>query len=622
MPGISTHMAIADLIADQLNEETNVDELKKIIQNHEDFFKMGSLGPDMLFFAPDYGDEIKSVLEDVVGFYDNFIQPIEELYEDYIQPVMETIDEVVDVADKELFCSTINTVGNELGVLMDRIFQDASYALMKRDNQYVDIFDMMQPAVQKGEDEKTWYWFDMLHYRKTGDFTKNMWQIAQTDKQKAYVLGYLTHIATDITGHPFVNTAVGGPARSHNQRHHFVENMIDTWVYREIFDTRYTNSKLHRQLPRGKEDFDDSGLGIFASILRHADEIPSELKPIFDMTHNALKNTFTEEPIPERLQEKYLTQKDFNFAYYAILGSLKSSTNSFIPKPSPPTEGMVETIEDAISQFLNHASNPPTNHADNSNMCYSFWKDDCNFSVNSFKNFLENVWENITYLGELVLWVGELLKDIWNIIACTATAPIKLLVKSLLWIAHSALHDLSQELKHYLVLSALIPPEPEWMENNPLAQSSVKLKERSRNYLFSGKEYPHRAQESNEGFLNFPTTQIEHEATIPGPYNYNSTPVDFILNTRDNDGMYDKYLNSDSAEETKNLERRNSFKSIGSSIDLSIELMKELINNNNIPNWNLDADRGFAYKTWEVVNTNGSNPLAWNQSFVVKDKFI
>lgn len=49
MPGISTHMAIADLIADQLNEETNVDELKKIIQNHEDFFKMGSLGPDMLF---------------------------------------------------------------------------------------------------------------------------------------------------------------------------------------------------------------------------------------------------------------------------------------------------------------------------------------------------------------------------------------------------------------------------------------------------------------------------------------------------------------------------------------------------------------------------------------------
>src|SRR5215471_18823951 len=48
---------------------------------------------------------------------------------------------------------------------------------------------------------------------------------------KAYALGWMTHLATDVTGHPFVNEKSGGPYRTHWQRHHLVENHMDALVY-------------------------------------------------------------------------------------------------------------------------------------------------------------------------------------------------------------------------------------------------------------------------------------------------------------------------------------------------------------------------------------------------------
>lgn len=50
---------------------------------------------------------------------------------------------------------------------------------------------------------------DLVHYVRTGDFVANL--IAESDNinQYAFALGALAHYASDITGHPAVNTAVG-----------------------------------------------------------------------------------------------------------------------------------------------------------------------------------------------------------------------------------------------------------------------------------------------------------------------------------------------------------------------------------------------------------------------------
>ena len=72
----------------------------------------------------------------------------------------------------------------------------------------------------------------MLHYRNTGEYGQALWNGAverADDGAKAYALGYLTHIATDVTGHAVVNAIAGGPFRLHWQRqHHPGRNNLDS----------------------------------------------------------------------------------------------------------------------------------------------------------------------------------------------------------------------------------------------------------------------------------------------------------------------------------------------------------------------------------------------------------
>jgi len=621
MPGVATHIAIANMINENL-DENNIDEqkIKDILKENESYFKMGSLGPDMLFFAPDYDNDIHRLLKQITDFYEDIIEPIEEFHEKYIEPITDFIDETGDAIDEAVFCNLFEEVGDECDTLLDRIAQIRNNLLLLGANESVDIFDMIQPEIQKGEDEKKWYWFDMLHYRKTGTYAQTMWNNALTNKQKAYVFGYITHIAADITGHPYVNTAVGGPARSHNQRHHFVENMIDTWVYDKMRNTRFTAANIHKELPCG--DLFDTEESIFRTLFRNADEIPEELEELFNMMHVSMKETFQDEIHPLRIESEYLKEEDFNFAYLAMVASLKSVSSSYIGKPENPTDDMLEAINDAMNDFLEHASNPPTNSASSINVCNPF-SDDCNFSQDALMDFIQSVWENIAYLGELIAWVGQLLKDIWNIIACAVTAPIKVIIKSLFWIIHSSLYTISQEIKQVLVLTALIPPEKEWLTANPIGQSCVKLKDRSPDDgLFNSKYYPHKAQQSNEGFLSYPTTSPEDKSTVPGPYNYGSTPKDFILDAQINSNLYEDYAYADTPEDTRKIAENTRFETIGSSVELAKNLMIKLLNDENIPNWNLDADRGFAYKTWRVTAPSGVNPLAWNSNLSINTQYI
>ena len=60
----------------------------------------------------------------------------------------------------------------------------------------------------------------------------------------------MTHIGTDITGHPFVNEKAGGPYRLHWQRHHLVENHMDGFNVNarqgtDPFYNMYASSALH-----------------------------------------------------------------------------------------------------------------------------------------------------------------------------------------------------------------------------------------------------------------------------------------------------------------------------------------------------------------------------------------
>jgi hypothetical protein len=105
----------------------------------------------------------------------------------------------------------------------------------------------------------------MLHYRNTYDFPRTLAALAQqhqlaadaleaeltqgghvlteeeraqvddarnkADSELAFAIGWITHCATDVVGHPFTNAKCGGPFRLHWQRHHLVENHFDAAAY-------------------------------------------------------------------------------------------------------------------------------------------------------------------------------------------------------------------------------------------------------------------------------------------------------------------------------------------------------------------------------------------------------
>ena len=590
---------------------------------------MGSSGPDLFFFAPDYDVILYPSI--LLPFANDVVQPIRDIYENVIAPVTDIINDVeegVEVVMDELTCNALSTVTDRVDAINESLADIRDSFMVYIFSESINMFDLMRPPLQKGEDEKSWYWFDMLHYRRTGDFLQKMWDNSDTDEQKAYVLGYATHVAADVAGHPYVNQVVGGPARAHNQRHHFIENIMDVWFYDQgqFPSVNITNAKLHQQLPHG-EELDDEGI-LFA-VLEGSVEIKDDLQEIFEMVSQSLNDIFEDEAEHEQHRHPTLTNlidelrlppngipspEDINLAYWLFLSSLKVSTDSFIPRPEEPLESTLEDIVRAVEEFLDNVSNPPTPPSSRPDTCFALWSDDCDFSLEALEEWIKHLWDNIAYLGELIAWAVSVLKDLLDILVCTITAPLKAAVSSLLWLIHSALYSILEEIRDALVLAAIVHPQPEWVKNHPLAQETIELTNHSWNKI-NEKLYPQRAQESNEGFLKYPETSVEKEPTVSGPYPAGSTPAAILTGIGAGNfpwarmaaiqesplELYKRYANSESPANTICIEDSTKHHETLPAIPLALIIFNALREDGEkIPDWNLDADRGYHYKNWTV----------------------
>jgi len=71
---------------------------------------------------------------------------------------------------------------------------------------------------------------EFLRWHKTGEFARNLLQASASDHQKAFALGWLCHIASSVTGEPFINNITGGPYRTHWWCNRFISNWVDAWT--------------------------------------------------------------------------------------------------------------------------------------------------------------------------------------------------------------------------------------------------------------------------------------------------------------------------------------------------------------------------------------------------------
>ena len=210
------------------------EEMARLLRDHSNYASIGAIGPDLFFFLPDFRDlsiggervNLSSVLVGVLDFlvdmYD-MLDPFVTKYENYLGPLSENKEEEISRLTGGL-SEAVNNVIGELSTILTTIVERLA-------THQIDFFTFFSLGFNKGYDNKAFLWSDMLHYRKTGQFGQALWDGAATSDDegvRAYALGYLTHIATDVTGHAMVNAIAGGPFRLHWQRHHLVENHLDS----------------------------------------------------------------------------------------------------------------------------------------------------------------------------------------------------------------------------------------------------------------------------------------------------------------------------------------------------------------------------------------------------------
>jgi hypothetical protein len=246
----------------------NPAELSRLLSEHSNYASIGAIGPDLFFFLPDFRDQsiggvrinLSSVLVGVLDFLDGMYETLDPFitrYERFLGPLSENLDEEISRLTGGLSEAVSNVMGELSSILITLVEKLAAHA--------IPFFDYFSLGFNKGFDNRAFLWSDMLHYRKTGEFGQALWNGAAASKDdgvKAYALGYLTHMATDVTGHAMVNAIAGGPFRLHWQRHHLVENHLDSlWCLNDPLrpgsPTQYgqlTESALYYDIAFGKDN--------------------------------------------------------------------------------------------------------------------------------------------------------------------------------------------------------------------------------------------------------------------------------------------------------------------------------------------------------------------------------
>lgn len=264
MPGWYIHMNVARKSLAQLESNPTAAEIfgdngpdavtiSDIAKANPAYVALGAIGPDIFFLLPDFkpwpGNMLWNLASFIREFYtawdDNFLGP----YEKAMLGVGNTAADEINALTGGLK-QTLEGIFNQGGALLKDTVENLIL------HQF-DFFGLLTSGVPAGFDEQTFFWSDMLHYRETYRFGATLWQRASLEPDltlrarfQAFALGWISHLATDVTGHPFVNQKAGGPYRLHWQRHHLVENHMDALVYntdhgsQAIYD-QMANSALH-----------------------------------------------------------------------------------------------------------------------------------------------------------------------------------------------------------------------------------------------------------------------------------------------------------------------------------------------------------------------------------------
>lgn len=561
---------------------------------------LGAQGPDFLLFSlTEYGTPLDELVNFLFGVYDA-LEPFVDFYEQVVAPVEQAVDDAVTAADQALF----NGLLGDIGATADLIANALLAQLQKVVAANIDLFYPFRPKIQQGAPEDQWYWFDTWHYRRTGRLASTMWQLAQGDDDlMRYVVGYGSHIGCDVAGHPFVNAVVGGPYRSFWHRHHLVENWMDAYARTTYPDDRRTRDCL--RIGRRDTYLPDS---IAGSYYYRLCEFPDGRLPdkLADMLVQAVDLTFAGTRVPPAL-----TAADYDSTYRLWLAWFERSTTigaAQKPTPVPPPGAAAAALfTDYVSGF------PPPPGFGGGGGGGGFSLASVFAAIAAFAEWIRDV---VAYT------VGWALAHAADIVALPHTEALAF-VKWLLYQIRKGVWQIYEEARFALVLGAYLSPEPRDLARYPWGTAFLTT---SAAHLTGGPSpsftaYPHKEDQHGlfgplEHHLVYPGTPVERLSTEAAPKPFYGRHPDVVL-----DGFHpydhrieDLYTAKDpygsgpafthwTDEQTWDGHQLGSVKAFSARL-LSTHL-------DDLPNFNLDADRGYGWKTWvpDRPDIEAQNPV-------------
>ena len=560
----------------------------------------GSMGPDFLFFSlKEYGTPLDDLVNFIFGVYDA-LEPLIEFYEENIEPVVDDIEDAIAAVDDALFQGLFQ----QIKATSDALSTTALTAVAVVVTSQIDLFYPFYPKLQSGAPEKEWYWFDFLHYRRVGRFASEMWKLAGSDDDlKRYVLGYVSHIGTDVVGHPFVNAVTGGPYRMHWKRHKLVENWIDAYARNAYPDSAQTKSCLNL----GSDD-EYLPTAVSGSYYYRLTEFPEGKLPpkLADMLAKAMDTVYADIDHPVSM-----SPTDLDTTYRLWLTWFERTTtigDAVKPTPVPPPGSAVATlISDFFSGFPSFPGPPGPGGG-------GFSVTDIFAAIFAFVEWL------VDSLGYVIDWIISHSVDILTLPYVEAIA----LIKWLLYQIQKAIYEIYDNLRFILVLGAYLFPEPRDLVKFPWGQALVNTSFAHltggpfANFsLYPRKQVAHGLVGTTEHHLVYPGTLQELPAAEPAPIPMHGVfPPAFISQTHPFNPVIEGLYACDKpygpgATATHVVDSGTwSTPQLGSAMSFSARLIAHKLK--DLPNFNLDGDRGYGWKTWRAddpPNINTNNPV-------------
>jgi hypothetical protein len=567
---------------------------------------IGAVGPDLLFWAPDYEivDKFYTLYKNYAELrklYNTLVQPIRDIRDAVVEPLeaaVETlapssvalirhlIEEMKETA--ELFKKTVQT-GLFAGVITgaDLLTDAVGFPHLAS-----SLFQMFVPPLQLGQGENCWYWFDMLHYRRTGEFGRRLVENARggSAAQRAYAYGYLSHIATDLVGHAYVNQVVGGPFRLQVQRHVTVENWMDTWKFQQ-----YYNRDINLHLL--------NTLGLPTAL-------PSD---VGDLLFKTLRDTYESVDHPRRLPgDGFLTRTQLDETYEIFYKVLELMRDQAVERPEEPFSGVTDILEGALDDLLEPPPSPPSLPSGACSL-----GDILSFGLTSssrdcYESFFKELASWLEYIGELLAWAFETLLDLFDLlISLLLSLPILVLL-AILYALQLLLYEIMQMVRTTLALTGFIYPVPADLNDahgrnltTPFQGGLIGCQPRLAALGQPTGLYP-RLTNLLVSHLVYPPPQGELPLTVANfaPPTADTTPDVFINQEPLNLDALAAYATSPSPARTRALYER--CLRIGNATHLTAFMVGTAADANATANlrqlahtnWNLDSDRGYGYKTW------------------------